>query len=533
MNVFYLQVKVGVFMKSDKVWRIANHFCIGFKGSVFNDELRRLIEEYHINKFILFSENLPNEKLAKKLIADIKDEVHRVCDKTATIMIDQEGGAVSRLPDDKLNIPSAMALMNIGYDAVYRMHNLNAKVLKEYGVNFNLAPVADVNSEKSNPIIGARSFSELPEIASQAVSQAIRAYKDAKLLCAVKHFPGHGNVTQDSHIVLPQNNVSYKELRETELKPFVQAIADDVDAILLAHILLPQIEDNDLPASLSKKICQKILRDELSFEGVLVSDCMEMKAISKNYPSEFAAKLALEASMDILIFSHSPDIAENVINKLSIMLDNGLIDIDTLNKSDKRLLKYENLLSEYENYREFVDMNNIREEINNCVSETIKECGYINYKQFGLKENLENKKHLAIIGPRPVRLNEAYNSDGGKKSFASSLADHFKCDFFDIDINPNKDQIKTIIESLTNYETIVVGMYQARLFKGQMYLIEQLTKVNKKILFVALRDPYDIDYLHKINNEAVAICVYEYSEKSINALINLIEKRLIDSSDIK
>ena len=166
------------------------------------------------------------------------------------ITIDQEGGVVTRFPDDMANIPGAMALASSGDEKnAYLASQITAAELAELGVNFNLAPVLDVNTNPENPAIGVRSYGDSPETVIRFANAAIRGYHNTGILCCGKHFPGHGSTSVDSHLALPMVDRSYEQLKKEDFAPFAAAVKAGIQALMTTHILFPQLEDQRLPAT--------------------------------------------------------------------------------------------------------------------------------------------------------------------------------------------------------------------------------------------------------------------------------------------
>jgi beta-N-acetylhexosaminidase len=177
----------------------------------------------------------------------------------------------------------------------FRVASATAEVLKSFGINMNYAPIADVNSEPKNPVIGVRSPSDDPETVGRLVSAQIRGLQEGGIVPCVKHFPGHGDTAVDSHAGLPVISKGKEELDACELVPFKRAVAEGIEAVMTAHIALPGI-GSELPASLSKEAIG-ILRKEIGFQGVVISDCLEMDGVRATYGTEKGAVMALKVSL--------------------------------------------------------------------------------------------------------------------------------------------------------------------------------------------------------------------------------------------
>ena len=266
--------------------RIGQRLVTGFPGTALTPELVQVVKEYKIGNIILFRENIASADQLRTLCADLQTLIRSETGHDAFIMIDQEGGAVTRLPESCINVPGSMALAATGDpETTYLAGKLTGEELRSLGVNFNLAPSVDVNCNPANPIIGVRSYGDTPATVAKYAAGMIRGLQDGGVLCLAKHFPGHGDTSLDSHLTLPCVDKPRDELERMELAPFRAAIADGVPAIMTAHILFPALDDSGVPATMSRRIVTGLLRGEMSFTGLVTSDCMEMQAVQQFFGS--------------------------------------------------------------------------------------------------------------------------------------------------------------------------------------------------------------------------------------------------------
>ena len=249
--------------------RIGQRLVTGFPGTALTPELVQVVKEYKIGNIILFRENIASADQLRTLCADLQTLIRSETGHDAFIMIDQEGGAVTRLPESCINVPGSMALAATGDpETTYLAGKLTGEELRSLGVNFNLAPSVDVNCNPANPIIGVRSYGDTPATVAKYAAGMIRGLQDGGVLCLAKHFPGHGDTSLDSHLTLPCVDKPRDELERMELAPFRAAIADGVPAIMTAHILFPALDDSGVPATMSRRIVTGLLRGEMSFTAL-------------------------------------------------------------------------------------------------------------------------------------------------------------------------------------------------------------------------------------------------------------------------
>jgi beta-N-acetylhexosaminidase len=217
------------------------------------------------------------------------------------------------------------------------VHRVIGAELNALGVNLNFAPLADVNNNRANPVIGVRSFGEDPDFVGRHVQAAIAGLHESKVGATAKHFPGHGDTTVDSHFALPVIAHSLERLRGLEMQPFRSAITAGVDAIMTAHVAFPAIDADGLPATLSRAVLSGLLREELCYDGVICTDCMEMNAIAERFPAGTAAVQAVAAGADLVLFSHSADQAQAAVGALRDALNAGSLNERQVQRSIARV----------------------------------------------------------------------------------------------------------------------------------------------------------------------------------------------------
>lgn len=289
---------------------------------------------------ILFKHNLQTAEQIRALTSSLQGRWSRGSDQTAPplIAIDQEGGPVSRLAGIGTTTPAAMALGATGDpDATERMYAIVGTELAALGINLDFAPVADVNNNPANPVIGVRSFGEDPELVATHVRAAIRGLHHAGVGATAKHFPGHGDTATDSHFDLPVVPHDLQRIRALELVPFRAAVAQGVDAVMTAHILFPAVGADATPATLSPALLTGLLRGELGYEGVICTDCMEMNAVAATCSPERAAVMAVAAGADLVLFSHTPDSARRALRGLQAALADGRLADTQVERSLERV----------------------------------------------------------------------------------------------------------------------------------------------------------------------------------------------------
>lgn len=323
-----------------------------------NDEIAAIIDKYDLGGVILFAENVKKADQTTTLIHDLQQVAINDEDGNLPLLItlDQEGGIVTRLGEGT-NLPGNMALgatrnEKASYDAGYVI----GKELNALGVNVNFGPVLDTNNNPQNPVIGVRSISSNPELVGTLGANIAKGIQEQGVAATAKHFPGHGDTATDSHYGLPVVDKSIEELRKTELKPFQIAVNNGIDMIMTAHIQFPQVEKDTvtskldgseigIPATLSDDIITGVLRNEMGYDGVVITDAMNMKAIADHFGELESTKMAINAGIDIVlmptILRSNADVEklDHIMNGILEAVKSGEIKEEEITDSVERIVK--------------------------------------------------------------------------------------------------------------------------------------------------------------------------------------------------
>ena len=322
--------------------KIGQLFVVGFPGREITPELKKMIHDYQIGGVILFAYNIGTPKEVLELTTALQKEAKAAgYEYPLLIAIDEENGTVKRLGEGAGEYPGAMALSATEDSKyAYEVGKATGDDLLSLGLNWNYAPVLDVNNNPENPVISVRSFGETPEMVSEFGIQMMKGLQDSKVATALKHFPGHGDTNTDSHFALPIINHDMVRLEEIELAPFKQAIADGADSIMTAHIVFPALEPEEgRPATLSKNIITGLLREKLGFDGVIVTDALEMDAIAETIGIPNGAVEALKAGVDNVLIGHLPDEQLKSLKRVEEAVADGEIPLERIEESYKRVIK--------------------------------------------------------------------------------------------------------------------------------------------------------------------------------------------------
>ncbi|TPG68337.1 glycoside hydrolase family 3 protein [Brevibacillus laterosporus] len=317
-----------------------------YKGQPFREvtpEITNMIKKLHLGGVILFKDSLDETKQ----IVQITDTLQKTQHKYGLFIgTDQEGGIVSRLKHGT-NMPGNMALgATRNTELARQAGRVMAEELLSLGINLDFAPTIDVNNNSKNPVIGVRSYGENPQLVADMGTSFIAGMQETGVVASGKHFPGHGNTSVDSHVGLPVISYGKKQLEQVEFIPFRQAIKQGVDSVLVAHIAFPQIESTTvmssqknkpvyLPATLSPKLIQGLLREELGYDGLVITDAMDMGGITQHFETVDASIRALNAGADIILMP--PDV-EKVSQGMQKAIMSGAITKERLDEAVRRIL---------------------------------------------------------------------------------------------------------------------------------------------------------------------------------------------------
>ena len=314
--------------------KIGQLFIIAADG-----DLVEQIHNYHVGGVVLFSRHAKTLPATMQLI----EKIRRASPIAPFIAVDQEGGRVSRL-SYTTQIPSARNLEVLSEQSMQNIGKILGSELHALGFNLNFAPVMDVDTCAENPVIGDRAYSANPYTVAKLGSSFIKGLHSSGILSAAKHFPGHGDTRSDSHFVMPVVNLSQERLDTIELLPFRAAQRSGIDMIMVAHVHYPALDPTpDIPASLSKPILTGLLRQEMNFNGIIITDAMNMRAITDHNNSGDAAKAAFNAGVDILLM---PDHLPTAYHALLASVQRGEIPLSRVDESVRRILSLKFRFSE-------------------------------------------------------------------------------------------------------------------------------------------------------------------------------------------
>ena len=330
-----LEEKIGQMSIEEKIGQI---LVVGFDEPTLDINTQKLIEEHHVGGVILFKRNIESPSQLLGLINSLKEA--NINNKFPLFLsLDEEGGLVSRMPDELVNTPRSKVIgQEKDEEFAYNTGKVIGQKINAFGFNMNFAPVLDIDSNPQNPVIGDRAYGDNKEIVTKMGIGIMKGLESQGVIAVVKHFPGHGDTVEDSHFGLPEIDKGLDDLLDFELFPFKRAIDEGVEGVMVAHILYKEI-DRKNPATLSKSIIGDLLREELAFDGLVITDDMTMGAILENYDLGEAAIRSVEAGSDLILVCHGFDNIKATLHALKEAVNNGRIPIERIDESVYRILR--------------------------------------------------------------------------------------------------------------------------------------------------------------------------------------------------
>jgi beta-N-acetylhexosaminidase len=429
---------------------------------------------------------------------------------------DQEGGQLMAIGEGTTPLPGNMALGATGSPELARKAGaVLGQELAAMGVNVNYAPSCDVNINPHNPVIGIRSFGENPNNVARLAGAMIEGIQSAGVAATAKHFPGHGDTGGDSHHGLPSVPYELERLQQVEFPPFRAAIATGVKLMMTAHLALPALDGpNAPPATLSRNILHGLLRKELGFDGVIVTDAMDMKAIPQGDALGEGAVRAAAAGADLLLLTSNPDDQRRVHESLLQAIQDGQLDREAIATSVERILSLKRWLAKYSQ----PDLSMVGCAEHQAVAAEIAERSItlIRNEAGLLPLQMNPEGCIAAVVPKPIDLTPADTSSYVTPGLAAALREyHPNVDQFIISYRPTKQESVDMLERLRDYDILILGTLNAFASPGQSEFVRQALKLGLPTVVVALRLPYDLTVFPEARTY---VCTYSILEPSMQAL---------------
>ena len=496
--------------------KIGQMIMAGIPGECVSDRFRELCREYSIGNFCISAENA----VSLDILCDINFEMRKMTYENTgvypLISIDQEGGWVCRFYEGAAFMQGNMSCAAAGFDRD-RMEKVGARlgrILRALGCNMNNAPVLDVNYRESCPVIGTRSFGDDPEKVSNLGCGFMRGLNESGVCAIVKHFPGHGNTEGDTHLVTSRNRADMETFRKNDLYPFKCAFSEGAGALMTAHVTYDAFGDE--PATATRSIMTGLLRDELGFDGIAVTDSMNMNAMHKAYPNGEGAVRAIEAGCDMLLYyPMNETVFLPAINAIYAAVESGRISEERINESYERIIRQKVIFKVDECAPDPTLARSLvynEKDINDVFEEKVSSVTCI--KGGELLSSLD-EKNILCLSPVCDALRGVEESRRRILSFADDFCREFgNAEACISSLDGMTDEVRQAIDGV--YDVAVVGVFDAASFPLQIEIIDALKEKGKTVVAVLLRSPYDYKFVKDC--DAVITC-YEYTTLAVSATV--------------
>lgn len=491
---------------------------------------------------VLFQRNVGNTEelldLTQKLQQTAKDAGH---EHPLFIGIDQENGLVTRIKAPyAAQLPGGMTLGATGsVDSAVAVGQATGETLKFYGINFNYAPICDVNSEPKNPVIGVRSPSDDPVAVGRFASATAKGLRSQGVIPCAKHFPGHGDTAVDSHYGLPVIEKSKAAFEACELVPFRQAISEDIESIMTAHISLQGLANDTLPASLSPA-AMNLLRAEMGYDGLVVTDCLEMDGVRATYGTEKSAVMALQAGNDCVMICHTYDVQVRACDLVCQAVRAGELTQSQIEQATARVRKlktqylgWESALasssssSRAKQLEDFKALTAVQEKLARRVYESSttivrSEPGFLPLKPRSPGSILylspggdPSERQGGAVASGEVKTRVPYTDP----AFVGALREYHP-DVVNVRFHPGQDLPESVQKAVDEADVVILATRNALLHPYQKEMGLKLAREAKRLIVVATCDPYDfLDDAELVRNYIV---VYEPTVPAFAAAVRAI-----------
>ena len=476
-----------------------------FQGLTVPKDVLNGVRDGLISSFCLFAYTNVESPLQ---VYDLTTALHQAAAEGGQpppiIGIDQEGGQLIAIVKGATELPGNMALGATRSPKLAQQAGMVlGRELMALGINLNFAPAMDVNTNPRNPVIGIRSFGDDPELVAMLGSALIQGMQEEGVIAAAKHFPGHGDTESDSHAVAPTVKHSLQYTKDIDLLPFRAAIEANTQAILTAHILYPVLDANN-PATLSRPIMETLLRDEMGFRGLTITDAMDMYAVAQ-YGTIPSVTRALQAGLDLILLGHIPD---QLQLHESMKAYSNPVSVKRIQDARSQLRK------------EHPPLRVVGCKEHQDIAQAIADASITAVRSAQLPLKPTSEQHIAVITPQPADLTPADTSSQVKIRLVEHVrARHSFVQGIEIDMQPNDQQISQTLEATRNADIIIVGTIAADHSPGQAALIKAFYERGQSPIVIAMRTPYDLDVVPMIDTY---LCTYSIRPVSMEAVTKVL-----------
>ena len=476
-----------------------------FRGTRVPHEVLSGVASGEITAFCLFAYNVESPQQVYEMVQTIHSAARDNGHPPPIVAIDQEGGQLIAITGGTTELPGNMALgATRSPELARKAGEVLGRELLAMGINMNFAPSVDVNINPQNPVIGIRAFSDDPELVGELGEALIQGLQSQGVMASAKHFPGHGDTSNDSHHTVPRVDHPLERVNEVELKPFIRAIKAGVQSVMSSHIIYSAWDENN-PATLSQRIMKDLLRDELGFTGLTLTDAMDMHAVSHAGHVD-AVKRAIAAGNDLALLGHLPDQLEMMQQLKHLEQSDSVRRIDAARAN----LSWD-----------FPDMTIIGCEEHQAVAREIAEKSITVVRDNGrLPLKLSDEQVIAVITTKPADLTPADTSSMVNIRLAEAITKrHPNTIALEIAHEPSAEEIAAILAATEQADMVIMGTISAEIYAGQAALVEALYQREQDPIVVSMRTPYDMIAFPYI---ATYLCSYGIRDVTIEAVARVL-----------
>ncbi len=500
--------------------QIGQLLMVGFPTTTPSQEIIDLIQHYHVGGIILFSRNVHDTQQTLELTHALQMAARAAGHRfPLLIAIDQENGMVRRLGQGATIFPGNMALGAIGTEEIaYNVALATGGELRGLGINMNLAPVADVNNNPANPVIGVRSFGEDPQQVGRLVSAMVRGYREAGVVCSLKHFPGHGDTAVDSHLALPVVPYTMERLEQMELVPFRSGIEAGADSVMVAHIYFSQLMPQEVvPATVSPTIVRGLLRERMGFGGLIVSDCMEMKAVSETIGTEHATVMALQAGTDLVLVSHLYTRQRGSLEAIQAAVQAGELSPQAIGEAAERVLALKARVLSWESLPDLAAPIEVSSPAHQQLSERAYELSttMVRNDEALLPLSLQPDERVLVLFPRRAAFDEVSDRNYPDEFLAECIRQrHPQVSSMGVELDHTGRADEKVLQAARQCDLVIMVTINANRDQRQAALMQRLVQAGRRVIGIAVYNPYDLMAFPRLRTYLVT---YEYTRPALAA----------------
>jgi len=499
---------------------IGQKLMLSFVGTEPSSNILTTIQNHHVGGLTLFhSMNVDNPAQVRLLTDALQRAAVASGQPPLIIATDQEGGQLMAI-SGATQFPGNMALGATGsIDLTWKTGAAIGRELAAIGVNVNYAPVCDVNSNPQNPNIGIRSFGEDSTMVARFCKAMVEGLQSTGVVATAKHFPGHGDASSDPHYCMPVVSHDRDRLEQIEIPPFEAAIKANVRMIMSTHVAFPNLNEGlMLPSTLSPMILSRLLRDKMGFQGVIISDAMNMEAIKQGSGLIIEVIAAVKAGVDLLLLISDETAQEDIYSALVQATQRRILSTNEIISSAERILALKQWLADIT--QPSLDVVGCAEHRDLAFETAARSITLVRDELNLLPLRLSPDARLAVIIPQPVDLTPADTSSYVSCTLARALRQyHPAVEEFVVPYAPSDDDITALMQKISQYNMIIVGTINAFTQSNQAALVNALFETGMPIIVVALRLPYDLLAYPKV---PTYICTYSILPPSMEALAQVL-----------